>query len=355
MTYWYTTFGRVEVKEIVLEEFGKSVRPFLRVSDITPRSCSMPLQRRLTDFSADVPFHDVPKKLQEHYGFALSQEVIRKIALEHASRMSSFVKEAESLSDNPGVEKIIAQADGGMIPIVEIDEASTVKDKRKTRKVLWKEARLCFSRDTEKIGAVFRATLKSTESLGDIWFSSAVEAGMGSSTTVHCIGDGATWIKDQADRVFANQGSYLIDFYHVSEYLAAAAKECDKEDPDKWRKEQQINLKEGNLYLVLQELEKLLYKEELPEKSATDSCYRYLTKRLYQLDYLGAIMNDLPIGSGEIESGHRHVVQKRMKRAGSWWKENNAEKMLQLLTVRANNQWDSYWKIQREGFLEEAA
>ena len=33
----------------------------------------------------------------------------------------------------------------------------------------------------------------------------------------------------------------------------------------------------------------------------------------------------LPIGSGEIESAHRHLVQKRLKLAGAWWKETNAQ------------------------------
>jgi hypothetical protein len=31
---------------------------------------------------------------------------------------------------------------------------------------------------------------------------------------------------------FGAQGTYLIDFYHVSEYLAEAAKVCAAHDPD---------------------------------------------------------------------------------------------------------------------------
>ena len=48
------------------------------------------------------------------------------------------------------------------------------------------------------------------------------------------------------------------------------------------------------------------------------------------------------IGSGEVEGGHRHVLQKRLKIAGAWWLERNAERMLQLRTVRANGDWDKY-------------
>jgi hypothetical protein len=100
---------------------------------------------------------------------------------------------------------------------------------------------------------------------------------------------------------FGPAGRYLVDFYHVSEYLAAA---------------------------------------EAPVRTA----HRYLTERRGQLDYAGARARGLPIGSGEIESGHRHVVQQRLKLAGAWWKEPNAEAMLGLRVGRANGLWESYWQ-----------
>jgi hypothetical protein len=44
-----------------------------------------------------------------------------------------------------------------------------------------------------------------------------------------------------------------------------------------------------------------------------------------------------------VPSGHKHVLQKRLKIAGAWWLERNAERMLQLRTVRANGDWGRYW------------
>ena len=40
---------------------------------------------------------------------------------------------------------------------------------------------------------------------------------------VHAVGDGAPWIVGQVEARFGDQGRYLIDFYHVCEYLAAAS------------------------------------------------------------------------------------------------------------------------------------
>jgi hypothetical protein len=35
--------------------------------------------------------------------------------------------------------------------------------------------------------------------------------------------------------------------------------------------------------------------------------------------FQGIVVDELPIGSGMIESGHRHVLQQRIERAGTWW------------------------------------
>lgn len=334
-----------------MEHKGRTIRPFLDGAKIAPRQCSQPLQRRIVDFASEASFCAVPKKFQEHYGFELCPDVIRRITLGHADKCRFSFVEARETPRHPGVSQLICEADGGMVPIVTVSKDAAVKDKRKTRQLSWQEARLCFSRDITKNEGIFRATLKSVEDLGDMWFSSAVAAGMGQKTEIHCLGDGALWIQEQASRIFGVKASYLVDFYHVSEYLSAASIDCEKDNPKGWFKRQQESLKQGNLYLVLQELEKHLYPTESPKESIT-ACYRYLTNRLTQLDYLGAILDGLSIGSGEIESGHRHVVQKRMKKAGSWWKVENAEAMLQLLTLRSSDLWSQYWSEQKECFLE---
>ena len=51
----------------------------------------------------------------------------------------------------------------------------------------------------------------------------AVQAGFGNNTQLHAVGDGATWIAEQIEQQFGAQGNYLIDCYHLCDYLAAAA------------------------------------------------------------------------------------------------------------------------------------
>jgi hypothetical protein len=64
--------------------------------------------------------------------------------------------------------------------------------------------------------------------------------------------------------------------------------------------------------------------------------------------YPGALDQGLPIGSGEIESAHRYIIQQRLKLPGAWWTPDNVDSMLALRIIRANNKWDEYWNQQRQ-------
>ncbi|MBS1789628.1 MAG: UPF0236 family protein [Acidobacteria bacterium] len=214
----------------------------------------------------------------------------------------------------------------------------------------WRKARLCLAHEPGQVQRRYAATLAEVEAVGDRWLDCVARAGAGAETRIHSLGDCAAWIADQAERCFGERGSYLLNFYHVSEYLSAAAERIAPLEAASWRKRQQEKLKENHLSEVLSELEPHLEPScNQEEESPMRACYRYLANHREYLDYKGAIERGLPIGSGEIESGHRHVIQARLKRAGAWWKEENAEKMLALRVARANSEWESYWQAQRQG------
>ena len=61
------------------------------------------------------------------------------------------------------------------------------------------------------------------------------------------------------------------------------------------------------------------------------------------MKYPEALAQGLPIGSGEIESAHRYVAQKRLQLPGAWWRVENAEYMLALRINRLNRDWEAYW------------
>ena len=102
------------------------------------------------------------------------------------------------------------------MPIVEMEEEGI--DLRKTRKVCWKEAKLCFARSHKTITRIYAAVIGSPEEAGKRLYECAKKAGFGKKTYVHGLGDGAQWIVDQFETQFGTQAHFLIDFYHMCEY-----------------------------------------------------------------------------------------------------------------------------------------
>ena len=82
------------------------------------RGYSQPLQRRLTDFGADLAFGQVPAKLKEHYGIEVPVSAVRTITEAQASRIHAQEQRQTTLPAQ-GVAWIIAETDGSMIPIVD--------------------------------------------------------------------------------------------------------------------------------------------------------------------------------------------------------------------------------------------
>jgi hypothetical protein len=227
---------------------------------------------------------------------------------------------------------------------VEVDPDSP--DRRRGKRLLWKEAKLSLAHAHGSTTLVYGATLSGgVEVAGRQLLACAIAAGLGTNSQVHALGDGAVWIADQVAARFGTQGTYTVDFFHVCDYLAEAAKGCAPDDPKAWLEDQKKRLKINQSPLVLAALSAALEPATVPDADApVRACHRYLSNRPDHLDYQGALANGLPIGSGEIESAHRYVVQQRLKRPGAWWTPDNAEAMLALRITRANGQWSAYWQ-----------
>jgi hypothetical protein len=316
---------------------GKQVRPFCVAAQIRSRAYSRPLQRAMTDFGAEESFGRAAEKIREHYGIELGASAARQQTLAHAQAMGGV----EHSPPSEPAKTLISQLDGSMIPMVRTGLVPGV-DKRKEKELYWREVRLCCARAQDVVDGVYGATLGSINLAGLLWHQTARAAGLGPQTHVHGLGDGAPCILNTFEEQFGIQGTYTVDFWHVSQYLAEAAKVVAPQTNKDWLHEQQAKLLQNEVQPVLKNLESQLEpvgQEVAPVRSA----YGYLKERRDHLDYAGARAADLPIGSGEIEGGHRHVIQKRLKISGAWWLEQTVEWMLQLRVRRANKDWENYW------------
>ena len=299
-------------------------------------------------------FGKVPQKVKEHYGIEVPISAAQTITEQQAAKIKQQQVVLERLPQG-GVEQLIGELDGSFVPIVTVAEksdSSTPADGRKRRQLSWREARLSLVREPNKVSSWYAATLGGPEAAGEMFVDSVIRAGGGKRTKLHSVGDGAPWIVNQIKQRFGAMADYLIDFYHLSEYLGEAAAAMAGPHQREWLRTQQQRMKGNEVSAVLGELR--AYQPPAPtaahnsEADPVQACRQYIENRLGHLDYAGALKANLPIGSGEVESGHRSVVQARLKLSGAWWKEATAENMLALRTLRANEQWESYWREARQ-------
>jgi hypothetical protein len=311
------------------------------------KQCSLPLERAVSDFGFEDSFVKSVDRISEHYGFALPLSTVASVTRKHAEiiaqRQTLSAEDANALPAK-GAGEIISQADGSFVRIVTTTD--TEGDARKSREVNYKEVRLFASTAKGSAQTFYAATFNPVDTVAKLWAYTAKLAGMSLESFIHVVGDGATWIDRQSDIAFGEQRQLLIDLYHVLEYLAAAGLVCS-DNPKRWLKKQKRRLKQGRADRVIQELKTYLEPFDFPDSEAPVRCaWRYLENRRENLAYDQAIANDLPLGSGMIESANKHIIQDRMKIPGASWRQETAENFVNARAMRANRQWNLYWQAQ---------
>jgi hypothetical protein len=279
----------------------------------------LPLPRVIVDFGADHVFGRASAKWREHYGIDIATSTIRRVTEYHANQMLEREQSVQSIPKRAGGAQQIGEMDSSMILIMSVNKEA--KDQRKHQTLHWKEVRLSRVHEqgsvTPKFGAVVQGRV---DDAGQCLLNSAIWAGFGYQTHWHAVGDGASWIAEPVPDKLGQPSSYLVDFYHFCDYLAAASSHCTKGvEPKDWLEAQKPALKNNQHEPVIKALEPYLEADEIEYKSHAPvrAGHRYLSNRTEPLNYQTAIETGLPIGSGEIESAHRYVVQERLKLLGA--------------------------------------
>jgi hypothetical protein len=157
------------------------------------------------------------------------------------------------------------------------------------------------------------------------------------------IGDGAPWVSNRvpklasALKIAAEKVKVVADFYHAVEHLRAAAdghKKFREKARQAWLKTQRKRLYQGRVDQVIAEIGKLKGKKIHTEKD-------YFVNRQKHMQYAQWKKAGLPIGSGAVESAIRRIVNLRLKGAGIFWFERNAEHMLLLRCFAKAHRWDN--------------
>ncbi len=138
----------------------------------------------------------------------------------------------------------------------------------------------------------------------------------------------------------------LIDFWHLIEKLhpAAVAVHGAKEAArvtQRWKKS--LKRRKDAAREILRELE-VSGCEEIGGSSEADrpvhDAITYLRNHSDRMNYAGARVKGLPLGSGNVEASCKTLIGVRMKRAGSRWKQQTGEHVIKLRALALSDLWD---------------
>jgi hypothetical protein len=171
------------------------------------------------------------------------------------------------------------------------------------------------------------------------------------------IADGA---KDNWSFLEPHTDRQLLDFFHVTEYLAKVAyaahpQKTGKPQREQWLSERCHSLKHntGAAKSLIDEMTKLSQKKKLSNTVREDlgAALTYFKNHRELMDYSTHVEQQLPIGSGVTEAACKTLVKQRLCASGMRWKNSGAGIVLNLRAlVQSNGRWSQFWdKINQFG------
>lgn len=203
--------------------------------------------------------------------------------------------------------------------------------------------------DQEKTRRHAFATEAGSDAYGPLLAEYARQISFGLADQQLSLVDGAKWIARQVCHVLLTLHALLLDFYHLSQHMHAAAKCCLGETAaaKQWVHERLTEIKELGVAPVLSAIDALSKRVRSKTKRQSLAGLRnYLTDRLDMLDYRTALANGWDIGSGPTEAMCKTLTL-RLKRCGMKWDRDHAAGMMNLQAMYESGQAQSYWATQR--------
>jgi len=232
----------------------------------------------------------------------------------------------------------------------------------------WKEPRILVIDVLKADGSYDRTRLPLYDVLiadGDAVFSLLIGylrlLGAAYAETIEFVSDGAEWIWDRLESMIrlaelpADRVVCVLDFYHAAEHLAKAIECCKQALSATERKTLFTQLRHTlrhqrqGVQTVLNTLTHLAQKHALPEMA---DAFSYFEKHVEHMQYARYDALKLPIGSGQVESAVRRVINLRFKAPGTFWKETTVELLLHLRAWFKAGRWDELvTRVIRSEFL----
>lgn len=287
------------------------------------------MEKRILDFAVNTSFGESAERWGIHYPFPISANLFRRVVdrvgrrREKAHSLLTLQQAALPSPKHPPKSLVIA-GDGSMLLTHEGWKETKVAVVARGESII-PDKTVLEPRYVAVLGGQdeFRATLKAAldaESADDVM-------------NIIWLGDGAAdnWTLASQLCPFAIQ---ILDFIHaVQNGMVCGKKLLGDNDPGlaDWqtriRQLIEANSPDAAIRELMDCLEFTTTDEEL---AALDSLVRYYRNNEKRMRYTEFREAGLPVGSGIVESAHKHVLQTRMKQAGQRWSMLRGRRMVQL-------------------------
>ena len=253
--------------------------------------------------------------------------------------------------------------DGGMIPVATLEpmpvepgqeaETTPVRGAPKKRKTCrWEEVKVGLAQKPGEASRIYsvRPTGELDEAFRDLLAIACLQ-GWGEHTEVRGIADGAHYLRTRMEDTFrACPFRCILDRPHAKEHLSDVSKRLESKQlisvsAKQWYATAVRRLEHGDVDKLIGELGHAF------DRSQDDDIRKqaeYFERNKDAVSYGDYRDHGGSTASSEVDSAHRHVVQKRLKIPGAWWHPDNVRNILALRMLKANRWWDEYWELQRQ-------
>lgn len=330
---------------------------------------SQAVDTALVDFGSDHSFEEAASTFERHYKFSVSRSTVRRIteaterkaeqfiqdklaAYEEADEVKKFELDQTLAESSP--EIISIGFDGSMVRTGTLHNVPTSDElpeellktptgrTKKKRKEEWKDVRLGYVKnDKEDNQKLFVGGKTDYPTLIKDLFNLGLGLGMNEYTKPVATCDGGQGLYEALDNQFQDL-QFILDYYHFKEHLYATASEMNLrgEAKEKWINEKSNFAWEGQAEKLIRVLEIEYNKTGIDKVRQLKG---YLERFKECIDYKSFKEKGYSIGSGESESAHKYITQKRLKLPGTWWLPENVNPMLALRIIKHNGWWDEFW------------
>jgi hypothetical protein len=300
----------------------------------------------LVRFGAWMPFEKAAQELDFVLKVKVSEPTARRYGeMAGAAYVSYQTAEVERLEQETpaaqrGAEQLFFSVDGAMIPLVrgEWREVKTLVIGEIAAPV-WEQGEwIVHSREHSYFSRMAEANAFRRLALVE-----SHRRGVEKAEVIAAVTDGAEWEQSFID-FHCSRAVRILDFPHAGERINPIGQALWGEaspQTQTWLAEQLHNLKHSGPADLLTELRQL--QRQHPQLEILQKNLAYLENRQEHMDYPQYRAQNLPIGSGAMESGNKVVVEARLKGAGMHWAVEHVNPMLALRNILCSVRWEEAW------------